>query len=59
MKKVYLGKSYKNVKIAKKKPKTGVKIGETQSLRRYAVGANEYVVAKPGVKLLRDWEKDV
>lgn len=47
-------RSYKNVIISKRKPKNGVKIGETKYYRRYAVGVKEHLVAKPGFKLVRE-----
>lgn len=55
MKTIYLGKSYSKAKIASKKPKTGVRIGSTSHYTRYAVGDNEYLVAKKGYKLR--WDK--
>lgn len=51
---VYIGKSYKNAIISKRKPKNSIKIGETKHYRRYALGVKEYLVAKPGFKLVRD-----
>jgi len=54
VKTIYIGKSYKNAVITKRKPKNSVKIGETKSYRRYVLGAKEYLVAKPGFKLVRN-----
>ena len=50
---VHIGKSYKDAVISKKKPKSGVKVGETKSYKRYVLGANEYLVAKHGYELVR------
>ena len=43
---------HKNAIISNSKPKSSVKIDETKYYRHYLLGRKEYLVAKPGFKLV-------